>query len=153
MADTSRSHLAYKCSFCGKLQDQVQRLIAGPGGVYICDECVALCQEIINEERVIRTDHSYTESQQTDNGNWTVTTRRHRSTSDKDEPDIPTPTPCPECQSERVLAKPGGNYVRLASTTDTFPGFTGRWTDLWAFVCLTCGYTTFYAKNPEHLTR
>jgi ATP-dependent Clp protease ATP-binding subunit ClpX len=38
-----------KCSFCGKGQEQVRRLIAGPG-VYICDECIELCQEIIDEE-------------------------------------------------------------------------------------------------------
>ncbi len=38
-----------KCSFCGKSQDQVKRLVAGPG-VYICDECIELCQEIIDEE-------------------------------------------------------------------------------------------------------
>ena len=38
-----------KCSFCGKPQDQVRRLIAGPG-VYICDECIELCQDIINDE-------------------------------------------------------------------------------------------------------
>jgi len=38
-----------KCSFCGKLQEQVKKLIAGPG-VYICDECVELCNEIIEEE-------------------------------------------------------------------------------------------------------
>lgn len=38
-----------KCSFCGKTQDQVKRLVAGPG-VYICDECIELCQEIIEEE-------------------------------------------------------------------------------------------------------
>ncbi|HOR86036.1 MAG TPA: ATP-dependent Clp protease ATP-binding subunit ClpX [Bacillota bacterium] len=38
-----------KCSFCGKNQEQVRRLIAGPG-VYICDECIELCQEIIDEE-------------------------------------------------------------------------------------------------------
>jgi ATP-dependent Clp protease ATP-binding subunit ClpX len=38
-----------KCSFCGKLQDQVKRLVAGPG-VYICDECIELCNEIIEEE-------------------------------------------------------------------------------------------------------
>lgn len=38
-----------KCSFCGKSQDQVRRLIAGPN-VYICDECIELCQEIIEEE-------------------------------------------------------------------------------------------------------
>lgn len=37
-----------KCSFCGKLQDQVKKLVAGPG-VYICDECIELCNEIIDE--------------------------------------------------------------------------------------------------------
>ena len=40
----------YHCSFCGKNQEQVKRLIAGPGAVYICDECVDLCREIITEE-------------------------------------------------------------------------------------------------------
>ncbi|SMB89474.1 ATP-dependent Clp protease ATP-binding subunit ClpX [Desulfonispora thiosulfatigenes DSM 11270] len=38
-----------KCSFCGKVQDQVKKLVAGPG-VYICDECIELCNEIIEEE-------------------------------------------------------------------------------------------------------
>lgn len=38
-----------KCSFCGKAQEQVRRLVAGPN-VYICDECIELCQEIIEEE-------------------------------------------------------------------------------------------------------
>ena len=38
-----------KCSFCGKSQEQVRRLVAGPN-VYICDECIELCQDIINEE-------------------------------------------------------------------------------------------------------
>ncbi|AEG59281.1 ATP-dependent Clp protease ATP-binding subunit ClpX [Desulforamulus ruminis] len=38
-----------KCSFCGKMQDQVKKLVAGPG-VYICDECIELCNEIIEEE-------------------------------------------------------------------------------------------------------
>ena len=57
MADSTRSgssgsgsRVQYHCSFCGKNQDQVKRLIAGPGAVYICDECVDLCQEIISEE-------------------------------------------------------------------------------------------------------
>ena len=40
---------AVKCSFCGKTQEQVKKLIAGPG-VYICDECVELCMEIVEEE-------------------------------------------------------------------------------------------------------
>ncbi|MDY6782831.1 MAG: ClpX C4-type zinc finger protein, partial [Cyanobacteriota bacterium] len=43
------SHL--KCSFCGKSQEQVRKLIAGPG-VYICDECVELCNEILDEELI-----------------------------------------------------------------------------------------------------
>ncbi len=38
-----------KCTFCGKTQDQVRRLVAGPG-VYICDECIDLCKEIIEED-------------------------------------------------------------------------------------------------------
>ena len=39
-----------RCSFCHKTQDQVRKLIAGPDGVYICDECVDICAEIIEEE-------------------------------------------------------------------------------------------------------
>lgn len=38
-----------RCSFCGKTQDQVRRIVAGPG-VFICDECIQLCQEIVQEE-------------------------------------------------------------------------------------------------------
>ena len=41
-----------RCSFCNKSQDQVRKLIAGPSGIYICDECVELCSEIIEEEYV-----------------------------------------------------------------------------------------------------
>ncbi|MCR5311117.1 MAG: ATP-dependent Clp protease ATP-binding subunit ClpX [Lachnospiraceae bacterium] len=39
-----------RCSFCGKTQDMVQKLIAGPGDVFICDECVEICADIIEEE-------------------------------------------------------------------------------------------------------
>lgn len=42
--------IEYRCSFCGKGQEQVHRLIAGPGGVYICGECIDLCRGIIAEE-------------------------------------------------------------------------------------------------------
>ena len=42
----------YLCSFCSKPQAQVKRLIAGPDRVFICDECVELCQQIISEETV-----------------------------------------------------------------------------------------------------
>ena len=46
-----------KCSFCGKSQEQVRKLIAGPG-VYICDECIELCNEIIEEELYKNADES-----------------------------------------------------------------------------------------------
>jgi len=51
VANSKNMRTTYRCSFCGKSQDQVQRLIAGPGGVYICDECIDLCREIIEEEQ------------------------------------------------------------------------------------------------------
>ena len=39
-----------RCSFCNKTQNQVRKLIAGPNGAYICDECIDVCAEIIEEE-------------------------------------------------------------------------------------------------------
>lgn len=45
-----RSDDKFRCSFCGKPQEQVRKLIAGPNGAYICDECVDICAEIIEEE-------------------------------------------------------------------------------------------------------
>ena len=47
--DETRQPRVARCSFCDKTQDQVRRIIAG-NGVYICDECVALCQEIISDD-------------------------------------------------------------------------------------------------------
>ena len=49
-----------KCSFCGKTQEQVRKLVAGPG-VYICDECIELCNEIIEEEIGEESELSYVE--------------------------------------------------------------------------------------------
>ena len=49
MARIGESGDLFKCSFCGKSQKQVKKLIAGPG-VYICDECIELCNEIVDEE-------------------------------------------------------------------------------------------------------
>jgi len=46
-----RQRSTYHCSFCGKSQDQVQRLIAGPGGVYVCDECIGLFRVQDDQER------------------------------------------------------------------------------------------------------
>ncbi|MEA2573272.1 MAG: ATP-dependent Clp protease ATP-binding subunit ClpX [Chloroflexia bacterium] len=52
MANTRSGKPQYRCSFCGKSQEDVRRLIAGPGAVYICDECIELCREILDEEEV-----------------------------------------------------------------------------------------------------
>ena len=49
-----------KCSFCGKSQEQVRRLIAGPD-VYICDECIELCHNIVDEEIDLFEEHDFTE--------------------------------------------------------------------------------------------
>ena len=51
MARPSDTNEQLLCSFCGKSQRQVKKLIAGPG-VYICDECIDLCNEIIDEELI-----------------------------------------------------------------------------------------------------
>ena len=50
MSNRSGSAGSQRCSFCRRTQDEVNRLIAGPDQVYICDECVALCKEILDEE-------------------------------------------------------------------------------------------------------
>ncbi len=51
MARSRSNRASYRCSFCGKSQDQVRRLISGSAGVYICNECVNLCRDIIDEEQ------------------------------------------------------------------------------------------------------
>ncbi len=50
MANRTDDKQKFRCSFCGKPQEQVRKLIAGPNDVYICDECVELCSEIVEEE-------------------------------------------------------------------------------------------------------
>ncbi len=50
MANPRSGKPQYRCSFCGKTQEDVRRLIAGPGAVYICDECIELCREILDED-------------------------------------------------------------------------------------------------------
>ena len=58
MAKFGDSGELLKCSFCGKSQKQVKKLIAGPG-VYVCDECIDLCNEIIEEELSESTEISF----------------------------------------------------------------------------------------------
>ena len=62
MAKSSNSEQP-KCSFCGKNQEQVRKLIAAPG-VYICDECVDLCNEILEEELYSVTEKAETNKSQ-----------------------------------------------------------------------------------------
>ena len=50
-----------RCSFCGKTQAQVRKLIAGPNGAYICDECIEVCSEIVEEELEYEEGNSVTE--------------------------------------------------------------------------------------------
>jgi aspartate carbamoyltransferase catalytic subunit len=69
---TRARNVAYTCSFCGKTQEQTKRLIAGPNGVYICSECVALCRDIIEEETPAATPVS---------GQWTAKTNDSASVS------------------------------------------------------------------------
>lgn len=60
MSDTPKEETLH-CSFCGKSQHEVRKLIAGPT-VFICDECVDLCTDIIQEEEQVGSDHSLTDS-------------------------------------------------------------------------------------------
>lgn len=55
----NQSQKNVKCSFCGKTQDAVKRIVAGPG-VYICDECISLCKNIIDEEYCEEDEIGYT---------------------------------------------------------------------------------------------
>ncbi len=50
MTDKDKSLNNYLCSFCAKPQSDVRRLIAGPNGVFICDECILLCDQMISED-------------------------------------------------------------------------------------------------------
>ena len=52
-----------KCSFCGKSQEAVSRIVAGPG-VYICDECVSVCKNIIENDTYIEDEFGYTIDEQ-----------------------------------------------------------------------------------------
>ena len=47
--NTENRNNEMRCSFCGKLNSQVKKLVAGPDGVFICDECVEICQQVIKE--------------------------------------------------------------------------------------------------------
>ncbi|GEQ50384.1 ATP-dependent Clp protease ATP-binding subunit ClpX [Tetragenococcus koreensis] len=60
MYDNTNTNQPVRCSFCGKTQEEVRKIVAGPG-VYICDECINLCKDIIDEEFYEDADHELTE--------------------------------------------------------------------------------------------
>ncbi|MCU6762385.1 ATP-dependent Clp protease ATP-binding subunit ClpX [uncultured Roseburia sp.] len=63
MAVKNNGEERIRCSFCGKTQEQVRKLIAGPKGAYICDECVEICSDIIEEELEGYTSESASQSE------------------------------------------------------------------------------------------
>ncbi|PSB04498.1 ATP-dependent protease ATP-binding subunit ClpX [Merismopedia glauca] len=90
------SHL--KCSFCGKSQEQVRKLIAGPG-VYICDECVDLCNEILDEELI----EANAPSQQAVRQSESTAKRRAQSCVSLDK--LPKPTEIKKYLDDHVVGQ------------------------------------------------
>ena len=88
-----------KCSFCGKTQDQVKKLIAGPE-VYICDECVELCNEILDEE--------FFENKEKENSEGTVS-------SDTNEKPIPKPHEIKAYLDEHIVGQDDAKKVLAVS--------------------------------------
>jgi ATP-dependent Clp protease ATP-binding subunit ClpX len=90
------SHL--KCSFCGKSQEQVRKLIAGPG-VYICDECVDLCNEILDEELFSTSSHAAPRKEATSEK------RKQKTSQGINLSQIPKPRKIKEYLDENVIGQ------------------------------------------------
>ena len=95
------SHL--KCSFCGKSQEQVRKLIAGPG-VYICDECVELCNEILDEE-LIEEGAVVSSPAVTSNPDAKPPKKRKSKTGGISFGNIPKPMEIKSCLDEHVIGQ------------------------------------------------
>jgi ATP-dependent Clp protease ATP-binding subunit ClpX len=95
------SHL--KCSFCGKSQEQVRKLIAGPG-VYICDECVELCNEILDEE-LIEENPVVSSSAVSSNPEAKPTKKKKSKSGGISFGDIPKPIEIKSCLDEHVIGQ------------------------------------------------
>ena len=94
------SHL--KCSFCGKSQEQVRKLIAGPG-VYICDECVELCNEILDEELI--EEGSIVSSTASSSAEAKPPKKRKSKAGGISFGDIPKPIEIKQCLDEHVIGQ------------------------------------------------
>ena len=95
------SHL--KCSFCGKSQEQVRKLIAGPG-VYICDECVELCNEILDEE-LIEDGAIVSSSAVSNSSDAKPAKKRNKKAGGISFGDIPKPIEIKKCLDEHVIGQ------------------------------------------------
>jgi ATP-dependent Clp protease ATP-binding subunit ClpX len=95
------SHL--KCSFCGKSQEQVKKLIAGPG-VYICDECVDLCNEILDEE-LMPNNKKNTQPQRQTQSNSHSSYNKHRQDQSIIVQDLPKPKQIKEQLDQFVIGQ------------------------------------------------
>ncbi len=95
------SHL--KCSFCGKSQEQVRKLIAGPG-VYICDECVELCNEILDEE-LIEDGAIVSSSAVSNSSDAKPAKKRNKKAGGISFGDIPKPIEIKQCLDEHVIGQ------------------------------------------------
>ncbi|MGF1539904.1 MAG: ATP-dependent protease ATP-binding subunit ClpX [Pleurocapsa sp.] len=96
------SHL--KCSFCGKSQEQVRKLIAGPG-VYICDECVELCNEILDEELIEEGAAMPANSLSTSTSNKPIKRKSRSGSNGISFGDLPKPKEIKKCLDEHVIGQ------------------------------------------------
>lgn len=94
------SHL--KCSFCGKSQEQVRKLIAGPG-VYICDECVELCNEILDEELI--EEGAVVSSPSSNSSEAKPPRKKNKRGGGISFNDIPKPREIKKCLDEHVIGQ------------------------------------------------
>lgn len=98
-----------QCSFCGKLQDQVLRILEGPRGLFICNECVNLCREILREgdekPNVISGDLQFSLVP--------ITNVKHHKVSSQSRKDAPQCSFCGKSQDQgvRLLAGPEGMFI------------------------------------------
>ncbi|MGB5768381.1 MAG: ATP-dependent protease ATP-binding subunit ClpX [Crocosphaera sp.] len=122
------SHL--KCSFCGKSQEQVRKLIAGPG-VYICDECVELCNEILDEELMEAPNAMSSTSSRTDEAR----PKRRSNTKKSSLKELPKPREIKnyldeyvigQDESKKVLSVAVYNHYKRLSLVQGKKGDTGE---------------------------
>ena len=117
-----KGRVEYRCSFCGKTQQAVHRLIAGPGGVYICNECIDLCREIIDEEQAMKERPAPDDARGAQGAQWVSSSGRARR--DAGEPTSPQPSGDSDASGRKVREEPimarAGRYVQQTTGYKAF---------------------------------